>query len=69
VIVHDHSSTAYVTGAVNESIYSNDAGSNFRINSCEYRYNLSANSIGIGTYRVAIIINTQIVGSTSFALR
>jgi len=38
-----------VTGAVNESIYGNnaDTGSNFRINTCEYVYNLSANSIGV----------------------
>ena len=58
-------------GPVGESVYtgSADNGSNFRIDSCQYIYNLSASALGVGTYRVDIIINTQVVGSASFGLR
>jgi hypothetical protein len=59
------------TGPIDESIYtgSADNGSNFRIDSCQYIYNLSASALGAGTYRVDIIINAQVVGSATFALR
>ena len=57
-------------GTVNESLYSGSAdnGSNFRIDSCQYVYNLGANALGAGTYEVDILINNQIVGSASFQL-
>jgi hypothetical protein len=53
------------TGAVDESVYtgSADTGSNFRISSCQYIYNLSADALGVGTYRVDIKINDTVVGS------
>jgi hypothetical protein len=56
---------------VDEAIYSGsaDTGSNFRIDNCQYVYNLSANALGVGTYRVDIIINGQVVGSATFQLR
>lgn len=56
---------------IDESVYSGpaDTGSNFRIDSCQYIYNLSASPLGIGTYRVDILINGQVVGSAIFALR
>ena len=56
---------------IDESVYSGnaDAGSNFRIDSCQYVYNLGASPLGIGTYRVDIIINGQVVGSATFQLR
>jgi hypothetical protein len=59
------------TGAVDESVYSGSAddGSNFRVDNCQYVYNLSASALGVGTYRVDIEINGQIVGSGIFALR
>ena len=59
------------TGAIDESVYSGsaDTGSNFRISSCQYMYNLSASALGVGTYRVDIKINGQIVGSTIFQLK
>jgi hypothetical protein len=59
------------TGAIDESIYSGpaDTGSNFRIDSCQYVYNLSANALGVGTYRVDILINGQVVGSGIFQLK
>jgi len=59
-----------VIGQVNESDYSGnaDTGSNFRINSCQYVYNLNARAIGVGTYRVDILIDGQVVGSASFGL-
>jgi hypothetical protein len=59
------------TGPIDESVYTGpaDTGSNFRIDSCQYIYNLSASALGVGTYRVDIIINGQVVGSASFALR
>src|SRR5439155_25481493 len=59
------------TGAIDESVYSGsaDTGSNFRIDSCQYIYNLSASALGVGTYRVDIIINGQVVGSGIFQLK
>jgi len=56
---------------IDESVYTGpaDTGSNFRIDSCQYVYNLSASALGVGTYRVDIIINGQVVGSATFALR
>src|SRR5206468_2614898 len=49
------------TGEIDESVYTGpaDNGSNFRINSCQYIYNLSASALGVGTYRVDIKINGQ----------
>jgi hypothetical protein len=56
---------------IDEAIYSGpaDTGSNFRIDSCQYVYNLSANALGAGSYRVDIVIGTGVVGSATFALR
>ena len=58
-------------GVVNESAYSSaaDSGSNFRIDSCQYVYNLSSSALGAGTYRVDIKINSQVVGSSAFQLK
>jgi len=59
------------TGQIDESVYtlSADTGSNFRIDSCQYVYNLSASALGGGTYRVDIQINGQVVGSGIFQLK
>jgi hypothetical protein len=59
------------TGEVDESIYTgpSDNGSNFRIENCQYIYNLSASALGLGTYRVDIKINNQVVGSAVFQLK
>jgi hypothetical protein len=59
------------TGAVDESVYIGpaDTGSNFRIDGCQYVYNLSASALGPGTYRVDIKINGQVVGSATFQLK
>lgn len=59
------------TGAVDESVYSGsaDTSSNFRISNCQYIYNLSASALGVGTYRVDIKINNQVVGSGIFQLK
>jgi uncharacterized membrane protein len=58
---------------VNESEYiqSADTGSNFRIDTtnCQYIYNLSAATLGVGTYAVQIQINSSAVGDASFALK
>ena len=56
---------------IDESVYSGnaDTGSNFRIDGCQYVYNLSASALGVGIYRVDIIISGQVVGSASFGLR
>jgi sugar lactone lactonase YvrE len=58
-------------GAIDESIYtgSADTGSNFRIDNCQYVYNLSSGALGVGTYRVDIMINGQVVGSATFQLK
>jgi len=59
-----------VMGPVNESDYSGnaDTGANFRIDSCQYIYNLNSRALGVGTYRVDILIDGQVVGSATFAL-
>jgi hypothetical protein len=58
-------------GSVNESVYSMsaDRGSNFRINSCQYVYNLNSGALGAGTYRVDIKINGSVVGTSMFGLQ
>jgi len=60
-------------GSIDESVYvmSADSGSNFRIDStaCQYVYNLSSSSLGVGSYRVDITINVTVVGSAAFALK
>ncbi len=60
-----------VIGQVNESDYSGnaDTGSNFRISSCQYVYNLNARALGVGTYRIDILITGQVVGNAVFALQ
>jgi hypothetical protein len=60
-----------VIGPIDESEYngSADNGSNFRIDSCDYVYNLSTGALGAGTYRVDSMINGQVVGSATFGLR
>jgi hypothetical protein len=59
------------TGAIDESVYSGsaDTGSNFRTDSCQYMYNLSASALGVGTYRVDTLINGTVVGSATFQLK
>jgi hypothetical protein len=59
-----------VIGEVNESVYSiqADSGSNFRVLDCQYHYNLNSSALGVGTYRVDILINSQVVGSATFQL-
>ena len=63
--------TGGTTGAIDESVYtgSADAGSNFRIDTCQYVYNLSASALGVGTYRTDIKINGNVIGSATFQLK
>jgi hypothetical protein len=58
-------------GAVNESSYiaPADSGSNFRIEGCQYGYNLNSSALGAGTYRLDITIGGKVVGSASFQLK
>jgi hypothetical protein len=58
-------------GAIDESVYSGaaDTGSNFRISSCQYVYNLNSGALGVGTYRVDIKIGGIVVGSANFGLK
>ncbi len=58
-------------GSVNESTYvmPADSGSNFRIDSCQYVYNLNAGGLGVGTYRVDIKISEIVVGSAVFQIK
>jgi hypothetical protein len=60
-----------VIGEVNESIYTMpaDSGSNFRIDGCQYMYNLNSSALGVGIYGVDIRINGQLVGSATFELK
>ena len=56
---------------INESVYvmSADNGSYFRIDDCEYIYNLSSRALGTGTYRVDIMIDGVTIGSVTFKLK
>ena len=58
-------------GAIDELVYtgSADTGSNFRIDGCQYVYNLSASALGVGIYRADIKINGTVVGSGIFQLQ
>ena len=60
-------------GSIDESTYltAADTGSNFRIDptACQYVYNLAASSLGVGTYRVDISINGNVVGHAVFVLQ
>ena len=60
-----------VIGEVNESVYTMpaDSGSNFRIDGCQYIYNLNSGALGVGIYRVDIKINGQVVGTATFELK
>ena len=55
---------------IDEVAYSGnaDSGSNFRIDSCQYVYNLNSRALAVGTYRVDILMNGQVVGSAVFGL-
>ena len=59
------------TGAINESVYTmpSDNGPYFRVDGCQYIYNLNSSALGVGTYRVDILINSQVVGSATFQLK
>jgi len=59
-----------IIGPINESVYimSADNGLNFRIDDCQYIYNLSSNALGTGTYRVDIVIDGATVGSAILSL-
>jgi len=46
-----------------------DTGSNFRIDNCQYVYNLDSSALGAGTYRVDIQINGVPVGRATFQLK
>jgi hypothetical protein len=58
-------------GPVNESDYvvAPDAGATFRVDSCQYVYNLGLASLGPGTYVASIAIGSTIVGRGTFGLR
>jgi hypothetical protein len=61
------------TAPIDESTYlgASDSGSYFRVDptACQYIYNLSVSSFGVGTYRVNISIDGVVVGSAVFALK
>jgi hypothetical protein len=57
-------------GVINESVYTqpSDTGSNFRVDSCQYVYNLGVSSLGVGTYLVEVRIQNATVGNATFSL-
>jgi hypothetical protein len=63
--------TGTAAGPVNQSefLLSSDNGSNFRIENCQYIYNLASGSLGPGSYAVQIGIAGVGVGTAVFALR
>ena len=58
-------------GAINESefVQPSDIGSNYRITSGQYIYNLGVSSLGVGTYLVGINIGGVTAGNATFALK
>jgi hypothetical protein len=63
--------SAGTLASVDESTYvtNADTGSNFKINSCQYVYNLAASALGLGAYRADINVNGIMIGHAVFALR
>jgi len=59
-----------VAGMVNESAYQmpSDTGSIFRIDSCQYVYNLGTSALGAGPYLLQISVNGAVIGSARFGL-
>ena len=45
-----------------------DNGAAFRIDRCQYVYNLGTSALGAGQYRINISINGVVVGSGRFGL-
>ena len=60
-----------VLGSIDEATFllSSDNGPNFRIDGCQYVYNLSTASLGSGTYKVSISIAGIVAGSGTFSLK
>jgi len=60
-----------VVGAITDATYlqPSDSGPNFRIDGCQYIYNLATSSLGTGTYAVSISIGGSVVGSGTFGLK
>ncbi len=58
-------------GLVDESSYkmAADSGSTFRVDACEYVYNVAVSLLGFGTYRADISINGIMVGHAVFAMK
>lgn len=58
-------------GPIDQAMYllASDNGSNFRVENCQYSYNLATSSLGAGTYTVNILIGGNIVGTGSFGLQ
>jgi len=58
-------------GPINQSDYimPSDSGSDFRVSSCQYVYNLASGSLGAGTYLVEIKVASATIGTATFALR
>jgi YVTN family beta-propeller protein len=46
-----------------------DSGINFRVDGCQYVYNVGASGLGAGNYLVQIKINGSVVGTGTFGLR
>ena len=46
-----------------------DSGSNFRIDGCQYIYNLATSSLGPGAYVVEVRVDGNRVGLANFALK
>jgi N-acetylneuraminic acid mutarotase len=58
-------------GGMSESVFAlaSDNGPNFRIDSCQYVYNLATSSLGVGSYSVSILIAGEPVGSAAIRLQ
>lgn len=61
--------TIAITKASDGTLTSTGSGTNFRIQGCQYAYNLRPRSFGVGTYRVDISIQGIMVGHAVFALK
>ena len=57
--------------SIDESVYvtPSDTDSQFRINGCQYLYNLRVSSLGPGSYFLEIAINGETVGTATFGLK
>jgi len=58
------------SGPVEEDLFIGpaDSGAWFRVVNCQYHYNMTSKSLGVGSYRASILVDGSAIGTATFAL-